>query len=209
MENVSDRIIDIITPPATITSSILNRGTTFSKNNLYGKIFEEKTNNHYRLLDCGYTKKILNKKKMDYLCKHFDDKTITFVTQNGFKSYMKLFYNIDLFRCPDEAYIIEHNTGEIIIKILEKKEHNVEDSVEIKLWSGPSLKREYEIILGNRFQIYYGFCVNDFLKRKITSNELKYNTLNKILYESNIIVLFGDDDNYFELLDNWINNYTL
>jgi len=29
------------------------------------------------------------------------------------------------------------------IKIVEKKEQNVEGSVETKLWSSPSLKREY------------------------------------------------------------------
>jgi len=34
----------------------------------------------------------------------------------------------------------------------------------------------------------------------------KYIILNKILNENNITVLFGDDENYFETLDNWINN---
>ena len=51
-----------------------------------------------------------------------------------------------------------------LIKILEKKEQNVEGSVETKLWSGPSLKREYELVLGNDFKVHYGFCVSEFLK---------------------------------------------
>jgi len=55
--------------------------------------------------------------------------------------YMKNKYNIELFRCPDEAYIIEYTSGRKVIKILEKKEQNVEGSVETKLWSGPSLKK--------------------------------------------------------------------
>ena len=134
------------------------------------------------------------------------DKTIVFVSQNGLKKYMKHKYNIDLFRWPDEAYIIEYNTGKKIIKILEKKEQNVCGSVETKLWSGPSLKREYELVLGNDFEVHYGFCVSDFLKKKITSNEKKYTILNTILNENNIVVLFGDDDNYFETLDNWLNS---
>lgn len=54
---------------------------------------------------------------------------------------MKNNYNINLFRNPDEAYIIKYNTGKKIIKILEKKEQHIEGSVETKLWSGPSLKR--------------------------------------------------------------------
>jgi hypothetical protein len=34
---------------------------------------------------------------------------------------MKDKYNIDLFRCPDEAYIIEYTSGRKVIKILENK----------------------------------------------------------------------------------------
>jgi len=41
------------------------------------------------------------------------------------------------------------------------------------------------------------------LKEKITSNEKKYVILHKIFEENNIAVLFGEDENYFETLDNW------
>ena len=110
-----------------------------------------------------------------------------------------------MFRCPDEAYIIEYTSGRKVIKILEKKEQNVEGSVETKLWSGPSLKREYELALGNDFTVFYGFCVSEFLKQKLISNEKKYNILNTIFNENNITVLFGDDENYFETFDTWFN----
>ena len=82
-----------------------------------------------------------------------------FVLQNGLKKYMNFTYNIDVFRCPDEAYIIEYTSGRKVIKILEKKEQNVEGSVETKLWAGSSLKREYELVLGLEFEVFYGFCV--------------------------------------------------
>ena len=140
------------------------------------------------------------------MLKTFEDKSIVFLLQNGCKRYIKHKYNIELFRYPDEAYIIEYNTGKKVIKILEKKEQNVEGSVETKLWSGPSLKREYEIVFEDVFEVQYGFCVSDFLKKKITSNEKKYEILNKILNETNISVLFGDDENYFETFDKWFNN---
>ena len=132
--------------------------------------------------------------------------TIIFVLQNGLKTYMKQNYDIDLFRCPDEAYIIEYKNGKKVIKILEKKEQNVAGSVETKLWSGPSLKREYELVLGEGFEVVYGFCVSDFLKNKIISKEKKYIILNKILIEHKIEVLFGDDEDYFETFDIWLNN---
>ena len=101
----------------------------------------------------------------------------------------------------------KHRKGKKVIKILEKKEQNVSGSVETKLWSGPSLKREYEIVLGDEFEVHYGFSVSNFLKDKLTSNEKKYVILNKIFNENNILVLFGDDKDYFEKLDNWINNF--
>ena len=189
---------------------IINKGTGAggANTNYYGKKFEEKTNNQQRLLEMGYTKNSFTKKSKktyDYLSKTFEDKTIVFVLQNGLKKYMKNKYNIDLFRCPDEAYIIEHTSGRKVVKILEKKEQNVEGSVETKLWSGPSLKREYELVLGSQFEVFYGFCLNDFLKNKLISNEKKYTILNIIFNENNIPVLFGSDADYFTKLDHWIN----
>lgn len=191
---------------------ITNKGTGAggANTNYYGKKFEEKTNNQQRLLEIGYIKKSFTqkpKKAYDYyLSKTFDDKTIVFVLQNGLKTYMKIKYNIDMFRCPDEAYIIEYTSGRKVIKILEKKEQNVEGSVETKLWSGPSLKREYELVLGAEFEVFYGFCISEFLKQKLISNEKKYVTLNTIFNENNIAVLFGDDENYFETFDRWFNS---
>lgn len=174
--------------------------------NTQGKYFEEKTNNMQRLID--YTKHKFTKKskKINYISKTFDDKTIILLLQNNFKIYMKYKYEIDIFRCPDEAYIIEYNTGRTVIKILEKKAQNGPGSVETKLWAGPALKREYEIAIGSNFEVIYGFCVNNYLKDKIISSEKKYIILNEILNENNIEVLFGDDTNYFKNLDVWINN---
>jgi len=184
-----------------------NKGTGAggANTNYYGKKFEEKTNNQIRLLEMGYTKHSFTKKAY-YLSKTFEDKTIVFVLQNVLKMYMKNKYKIELFRCPDEAYIIEYKSGRKVIKILGKKEQNVEGSVETKLWSGPSLKREYELVLGTEFVVFYGFCVSSFLKNKFTSTHKKYTILNTIFNEHDISVLFGDDENYFETLDIWFNN---
>jgi len=180
----------------------MNKGTGAggAKTNYYGKKFEEKTNNYIRLLNNGYEKNTY------YLCKKFEEKTIIFLLQHEFNYYMKKTYNIELFRCPDEAYIIQYNTGKIIINILEKKEQNVEGSVETKLWSGIALKREYELILGEKFEVNYYFCVNSFLQNKLISKHKKYEILNIIFNENKIGLLFGDDEDYFEKLDNWINN---
>jgi len=207
-----DILIDediLINEDIAIDTTIINKGTGAggANTNYFGKQFEEKTNNQQRLLEMGYTLIKKTRKAYDYyLSKTFEDKTIVFVLQNGLKQYMKNKYNIDLFRCPDEAYIIEYTNGRKIIKILEKKEQNVNGSVETKLWSGPSLKREYELVLGPEFEVFYGFCVSKFLKNKLISNEKKYTILNTIFNENNIAVLFGEDENYFETFHSWFNN---
>lgn len=91
---------------------ITNKGTGAggSNTNYYGKKFEEKTNNQIRLLNCDYIKNNFIKKSKKiynyYLLKRFEDKTIVFLLQNGLKTYMKNKYSIDVFRCPDEAYIL-------------------------------------------------------------------------------------------------------
>jgi hypothetical protein len=179
----------------------INKGTGAggAKTNKTGKLFEENTNNLKRMLDYGF---VLYKHGVT---KTFEDKTVVIVNQRNLSKYVKQKYRIDnIYRCPDEAYIIEYTTGKKVIKILEKKMQNVDGSVETKLFAGPSLKREYELLFGPDFEIHYGFCVSEFLQKKINSGTLKYNNLQKILEENNIPILFGNDANYFEKLDLWI-----
>jgi hypothetical protein len=189
----------------------LNKGTGAggANTNFFGKGFEEKTNNFKRLEETGYTRTNLIKnatKDIHHsLSKTEEGKTITCVSQGGFKVFMKTQYGKELYRCPDEAYILEYSNGQKVIKILEKKEQHVEGSVETKLWAGPAFKEEYEFELDG-FEIWYGFCVNDYLKKKIISTEQKYMTLNKIFTKHNIHVLFGDDEDYYSKLDEWINS---
>jgi len=193
---------------------IINKGTGAggANTNYYGKQFEENTNNQQRLLEMGYEKKYFTQTSKntqdnyDYLSKTFEDKTVVNVSQEGLKKYCKNKYNIEIIRKPDEAYIIEYTNGVKVIKILEKKEQNVEGSVETKLWAGLALKREYELVLGIEFKVVYGFCVSKFLQNKFVSGDKKYMILNQILQENNIAVLFGEDENYFQTLDIWIGN---
>ena len=212
IESLTDSIADV--KITTEQQPIKNKGTGAggSNTNYLGKKFEEETNNEPWLINNGYVKNAItnNKKANKYnycYVKQYDDKKITYLTQIGLKTYFSTKYNINLFRSPDEAYIIEYNTGDIVVKILEKKAQTNDGSVETKLWSGPSLKREYEIVLGDKFKVEYAFCLNVYFEEKMmNSTHKKFSTLNTILKESNIRVLFGDDNNYFEMLDNWITN---
>lgn len=190
--------------------SIKNKGTGAggANTNFHGKKFEELTNNEHRLLQQEFTKCFINKTKYGYyLEKRIGDNRVVFVSQNGLKVYMKHFHDIAMFRCPDEAYIIYQDGNPIItVKILEKKEQNVEGSVIDKLWDGPSFKREYQLVLGDGFHVEYAYCVSDFLKQKLTSSEKKFVILNQIHTEAGIRLLFGSDEDYFDTFDLWLHS---
>jgi len=188
--------------------TLINKGTGAGGNmtNFNGKSFEVKTNNETNLINLGFIKKILNDTKNGYyLEKKYKDKSIVYVSQSGLKTYMKEKYNIEMFRCPDEAYIITYKRRKYIsIKIIEKKAQNVDGSVETKLWAGNSLKREYMIKLGDMFKVDYAYTLSSYLENKMKSGEEKYTILNKILNEDNINVFYGDSDDYIANINNWV-----
>jgi hypothetical protein len=61
--------------------------------------------------------------------------------------------------------------------------------------------------MGENFSIEYAFCLSNFLKENINSDTKKYKTLKQILEESNINIFFGEDDDYFDKIYAWINNF--
>ena len=190
-------------------TNILNKGTGAggANTNLNGKLFEAKTSNEPRLLLQGFIKTYMDKKEQKnnfYLEKVFPDGKLVFVQQSGLKKYMKQLNNIDIFRCPDEAYIWFPLDDMPVLKILEKKEQQTAGSVDTKLLSGPAFKREYELALEGKFKIEYAYCLNEYFNKEFTSDSKKYKILGQILSENNIPTLFGDNEDYFGKLDAWI-----
>jgi hypothetical protein len=176
---------------------IKNRGTGAggAKTNANGKTFEDLTNNESRLIAGGYTKTVFKNSTFGY---YLTNGETVFVLQDGFKSYMKMTYDIDISFKPDEAYITTRE-GKTTIKILEKKNQNVTGSVDTKLYAGYGLKCTYEYICGEDFKIEYAFCLSDYFKE----NRERYIYTNMFNREHGIEILYADDD-YFENLDKWI-----
>ncbi len=181
-----------------------NRGTGAggAATNVNGIAFETKTSNEPRLLASGFERKPIPKCKGKYAYFLEKDSTV-YLTQNGLKQYMMSTFGIELFREPDEAYLRKEGDT-YVLKILEKKNQNVEGSVDTKLLSGNSFRREYQIALDERFRVEYAYCISDFLKRKYVLDDKKYRILRQILSEDKIPVFFGDDEDYFTQLDEWI-----
>jgi len=56
-----------------------------------------------------------------------------------------------------------------------------------------------------KFNVSYAFCVSKFLQNKFESNQFKYNNILKIMNDDNIKLFYGEDENYLDILFNWIN----
>ena len=192
---------------------IINKGTGVggSKTNINGLNWEKITSVENELIKNYFLKIIFNKKiKYGYYYeKIIENKKVIYLKQSGFNKYVKKEFNIDIYYNPDEVFII-HDNDTYIIKILEKKNQNVSGSVEDKLKTGKFTRREYEKMFKytnkSNFIISYAFCVSKYLQNKYLSNSIKYNIINEILIEDDIIILYGEDNNYFELLFKWIYN---
>jgi len=190
-----------------------NKGTGAggANTNLNGIAFEKKTDNESRLLVNGFIHKSIPKKEKTvygyYLEKVDGNKTIHFMKQNGLKYYMSHFYQKKLFREVDEAYIVIDNvTRHITVKILEKKNQNGSGSVEDKLLHGHYFKFvEYPRCLGENFQVEYAFCISTFLQNLYMSDHIKWKINRESNEKNKIPVLFGDDEDYYAKLDEWIN----
>ena len=192
-------------PPVKVPEINKGTGAGGSKTNVNGKKFEEFTSNELRLVSQGFVKTVMNKNKFGYyLSKKDKDRELIFVQQHGLTSFIKNKYGITLVRNPDEAYIIIPNEGRVVIKILEKKNQNVDGSVQDKLWAGPVYKDEYMDFLGNNFEVDYAFCLSNWFKNKFET-ESKYKTLIRIWNKNGINYFYGEDPDYFEKLDLWIN----
>ena len=196
---------------------INNKGTGAGGANttLNGSLFEERTSIENKLLENKYIKKEIdtkNKNKKGYYFEYIDNNIkIIYLTQSGFVSYFAKEFNIDpkyLYRRPDEAFLILYN-NQYYLKILEKKNQNCDGSVEDKLKTGLFNKKEYDEILQTqstyKFIISYAFCISKFLQNKFESNQFKYNNIFKIMNDDDIKLFYGEDENYFDILFNWIN----
>jgi hypothetical protein len=192
-------------------SNIENKGTGAggANTNVNGKSFEKKTENETRLLSAGFICKTIpgsTGKYGFYLVKEITPtENITYLTQGGLKAYFAHFFQKEMCRSPDEAYLFR-NGESYTLKILEKKNQNTAGSVDTKLLAGKGFIDEYEFLLGEKFKVQYAFCISAFLKKDYIADSVKSKALRFINEKYGIAVLYGDDANYYDTLDAWISS---
>ncbi len=205
INNVSQIAINMVTKPIK-----KNKGTGAGGANttLNGGAFENITSIESMLLSKKFTKKKFTTRSDYYMEKILpnENKKLIYVKQWGLKTFMEEFYASSAIRKPDEAFIIIEKTNEldkITINILEKKFQSVEGSVDVKLWAGCALKREYELYYENKHKINYAFSLSKYLIDKINSQETKWVILTKILKENDINTFSPESPDYFTQVINW------
>lgn len=197
----------------------MNRGfgAGGSNTNANGLPFEEKTCNENYLAKQDWTKHSLGKGKTTYyLTKQTQNNVQMYFTMKcGFKKLCLHLFGKRVFKEPDEAYVFHHkDLGEHYdIVILEKKHQTVDGSVFEKLLAGDGNKKLYEYCLKDtdrKIHVYYVFCLNDYYKQKFSSQDDIKNTIIKTIIEQDykITILFGGDENYFEKLSEYLNQFT-
>jgi hypothetical protein len=188
----------------------MNKGTGAGGSNTTknGNTFELLTSIEYKLITEQFIKKFINKKNKYgyYFEKTYKLIKIVYFKQNGLKLYFKHHFNIDIYKNPDEAFLI-YDCDRYFLKILEKKHQNMNGSIEDKLKTGAFNRREYELMINdNKFIVEYAFCVNSFLQKKLNSKVAKYINMRKIMKEDNIKLFYGHDKHYINKLYRWINH---
>jgi hypothetical protein len=207
MEQITEQI-------AQIEIKTKNKGTRAGGKNttLNGGAFENITSIESTLLSMGFVKKTFHTKSDYFMERNIpeENKLLIYVKQWGLRMYMEQFYQSSAIRKPDEAFLIieksnceNQNQDKITINILEKKYQSVDGSVDIKLWAGCALKREYELYYDNKHKINYSFALSKYLIDKINSKDIKWVILKKILSEHDIYVFNPDHDDYYTHIINW------
>ncbi len=207
-KNVSQIAINTATKP-----NIKNKGTGAGGANttLNGGAFENITSIESMLLSKKFTKKKFTTRSDYYMEKNLSNPNVKliYVKQFGLKTFMEEFYASSSIRKPDEAFICIEKSNEpngqdkLTINVLEKKYQSVDGSVDVKLWAGCALKREYELYYENKHTINYSFALSEYLINKLNSEDIKWVILKKILKENNINVFNPLDLDYFTQVVNW------
>jgi hypothetical protein len=184
-------------------------GAGGKQTNLNGKQWEADTCNVSKLIENGFVR------TSGYLIKKYESHECIYLTQGELKRYFRNNHGIEMHRNPDEAYLIKKNDGSLVLKVLEKKFQNVEGSVIDKLQTYMVMIQEYKRVLKTlNVSISYAYCLSPFLKKKldccranITAQNQKFVIWNELFDENNIGIFYGGDDDYFEKLNLWINDF--
>lgn len=175
--------------------------------NINGLAFEKLSCNYSRLINSGFEKTTIDAscKNSFYLSKVWDGKQLYYTSKIGLRHLLLNKFNVKIHKQPDEAYLIQDIDGLSVPKlfIIEKKFQNVHGSVDEKLLACDGIRQMYSQVIGKHASVEYIFCLSDYYKNLFEINPTeKYTLIKKIIEGYNVKILYGQDSDYFEKLNN-------
>lgn len=183
-----------------------NRGTgAGGKNtNKNGLSFEKKTDLERFLCDKGFVKKELGKRHYYLFKKIKEGFYIYYATKGSFNKILDKILSKKVYKIPDEGFLIKKG-GVVSVKIIEKKNQNVQGSVFEKMYT-PVYVRDVCYKKNLSVETDYCYVVNSWLWDVLHSECLKCNDLLEYYEENNIKVFSGETADYFNSIYEWIKN---
>lgn len=212
MSDANQKVLELIRKSCKPKEVNKGTGAGGAGTNATGIPFECVTSNYERLMEIGYvrTGKFLTKDS-DGIAGRATPVTLFFCPKKSLDSflYAKFGRQMAYSREPDECYITQQG-NHYYVSILEKKNQNCTGTVDEKLKTGAHVRREYQRLLGdimgvNNVTVRFAFCVSNWLKKnRIEASNPRSVALKADLAEDGILVLFGNDEDYFVTLDAWV-----
>jgi hypothetical protein len=175
--------------------------------NINGLAFEKLSCNYANLINTGFEKVPLDKscKNSFYLNKTLHGKRLYYTSKIGLRHLLLQKFNVKIHKQPDEAYLIQSIDDNTLPKlfIIEKKFQNVHGSVDEKLLACDGIRQMYSNIVGKHASVEYIFCLSNYYKNLFENNPSeKYILIKKIIQGYNVKILYGEDSDYFDKLNN-------
>lgn len=145
----------------------------------------------------------------NYYLKHIDENnnTVIYLKNNSYQKYLKNMYNLEITEQPDEAFLIIKN-NKYCFKLIEHKYINrYSDKTPLK--TGSTNKELYDIDLNNdnhKFDIELSYGINNYIDSRLNSDDIEFKNIKKILSRLNINLFNRENENYYDILYDWISN---
>ena len=171
-----------------------------SNTNKAGLLFEQNACLYSLCKEIGFIDNATYSSKSKLSTKQHNNKVLTCCSKNSFKKLINTKYQLDMYREPDDALIIDEPGRTTTIYIIEKKEQHQSGSIDEKLFAVKYYLEDYKLNFGPEFNIKYVLCVSSYLWDCIENPINKNGKYNKwknyklLICSEDIFIINGDND---------------
>jgi hypothetical protein len=138
--------------------------------------------------------------------KTYPDYKLYCCSKNSFKQFVGTQFKKEMYREPDDAFIVIKQNGPTKVYIIEKKTQNQSGTIDEKLFAVNYYLADYKLNFGSGFEIIYILCLSSYLWNCIENPKNKNGRYNKWknykqLISPEIKLINGDNDYKKQVLE--------